>query len=550
LIHLLALSGLQVSWLASLARVAGASMGGGPVARALAGAACALAYLGIAGPLPSMARAAVTECLVAAGRIGQRALDPVQCLAVTVILLLACFPGWAGDLGFQLSCAATLGLVTVGARVTRAWPRWRRVVAPFAATAGAQVVALPLLVASFHSVAWTVLLTNLVAGPIVGVLLAAAWLGILAELAFPGSGAVAWNACELLSRALVWVLDVGSMAPRVLLPTGQAGAAAVCGGLGAALLAMWGAARDVPPGREPSAARAGAAVIGSTLVAAATVGGLAPTPLLPPAGRVWIVTLDVGQGLAVAVASSEGWWLIDAGPRTPRFDAGDGVVTPFFHWAGVPVLDGLVVTHPDADHAGGAASVARALAPGTAAGSGCFEPAVARRDWRRLWRGDTLLAGPPTLRVLWPPRGLRPSATNQGSVVLELDGAGRALLLADVDSLVESMLDVRAPVDLVVVGHHGAGSSSGSRFLARASPRAAVVSCGAQNPFGHPHPSTLARLARARAVTWRTDLEGAVWVELSNDGVRRIDWRRWSPPADPSERPRVPRILARPIPRC
>jgi len=98
-------------------------------------------------------------------------------------------------------------------------------------------------------------------------------------------------------------------------------------------------------------------------------------------------------------------------------------------------------------------------------------------------------------------------------------------------------------------GHHGSGSSTGATFLARLSPLHAAVSCGARNPYGHPAPGTLARLAAMGVIVDRTDVEGALWYELDASGVRRLDWRRDSPwvraravsPAAGS--PRAPRAL-------
>ena len=141
LVHLLALSGLHVVWLAAVARGAVAARRGVPRARALAGAACALALRAARGPA-AFAAARVRRRVRGRGRaaLRSRALDPVQSLALSAFALLAWRPGWADDLGFQLSCAATLGLVTLSeplvaplARRPRArgWrprsrPRWRR----------------------------------------------------------------------------------------------------------------------------------------------------------------------------------------------------------------------------------------------------------------------------------------------------------------------------------------------------------------------------------------------------------------------------------------
>ena len=111
-------------------------------------------------------RAAVHECLMAAAALRGRALDPLLALARSARGLLACAPGWAGDLGFQLSFAATLGLVAFGPWLTERAGRWRPWCAPFIPTLGAQASALPLLLGRFHAVSWVGTLSNLVAVPV------------------------------------------------------------------------------------------------------------------------------------------------------------------------------------------------------------------------------------------------------------------------------------------------------------------------------------------------------------------------------------------------
>jgi len=567
LVHLLALSGLHVAWLAALARGLCATLGGGVAARALAGAVCAAFYAGIAGPLPSLMRSAATECLVAAARVRGRALDSIQALAVSAMLLLAVAPGWAGDLGFQLSCAATLGLTALGPALAALAKRAGRVAAPLAwmtPTLAAQIAAMPVLIARFHALSWTGTLANLVAVPVSGLLLAAAWLGVGAELALPGLGALLFGACEVLAGTLRAIATAAGGAPRAMLPAGHDPALALLAGAGAALLVLGlppprtlaARARAVPP------ARFAAVLLGTVLVAISAGMLLAVRPLRPPPGRWWLVALDVGQGDALALGLGDGWWLVDAGPRSPHTDAGERVVLPFLRWAGVRALAAVALTHDDGDHTGGAAAVARGVGiarrlappsyPGVAGPGPAFHAGAAAR-------GDTLHRDP-DLIVLWPPRpaaalkaaaaGPAPtltSADNAAGLVLEAgEQAGRVLLTADVDSTVEDSLRFEPGLAALKVAHHGSASSTGLKLLARTGPCLALVSVGRRNPFGHPAPATLARLAAAGCTIARTDSSGALWLELSRQGALRLDWRAGMPDG---ERPPPRRACDRPVPQ-
>jgi competence protein ComEC len=548
LTHLLALSGLHVVWLAGIARGVAAAMGSGVRGRALAGAACALFYALVAGPLPSLMRAVMTEWMSTLARLVGRSLDPIQSLALSALTLLIVAPSWAGDLGFQLSCGATLGLVTAGPWITSRAGALKAWIAPFVPTLAAQLMALPLLIERFHALPLTSLASNLVAVPVCGALLASAWLGVALECALPGAGAPFLAACEPLAEALRWIAGTAGRMPGALMATGSEPGIAVLGVIGAILLALGlPEPRDLAARARPtSRARHDAMALGALASLLALALAVSAPALRPAPGRWWLVMLDVGQGEALALGFRDGWWLVDAGPRTPRFDAGESTVLPFLRWAGVRRLEQLVLTHDDGDHTGGAHAVLRGTEvgaivtpiplPGVPGPGPRFETAGV--PVLRHARGDTL-RGAPRVIVRWPPAGMPLMSDNAASLVLEVAGEGGAVLLAaDIDSTREDQLTMTAPLVVLKVAHHGSGSSSGADFLGRARPALTAISCGRRNAFGHPHDGALARLAAAGASIVRTDHEGAIWLEFSSRGMRRVSWREDEPrggsrPGDP-----------------
>lgn len=557
LIHLLALSGLHIVWMAVIARGLLASLGGGVRSRACAGTLCALGYASLAGPIPSLVRAAAVEVLAAMAKFTGRALDPLQALAVAAIALLSWSPGWCSDLGFQLSCAATLGLVSLGPALGGFAPRARLLISGVTPTLSAQITALPLLLERMHAFSWVGLVTNLLAVPISGLLLAAAWLAALADLALPGSGRVLFQSTEALALAFRAVTEAGSRCPGALIPAGHGPALPALAAIGACLLVA-----AVPRARAIDARlalRSGAQTLAIGLGALATSLAIllviVTAPLAPPAGTLWLVALDVGQGDALALGFEDGWWFVDTGPRTRNFDAGEAILLPFARWAGLRGIGTLVITHDDGDHRGGVKALLRSLHAGRVLVPPPYSripgPGVRVGGSRAIARGDTLRRSP-LVRVLWPPAPAVAAAAPPGSpaidsdnracIALEIDLAGhRVELLADVDSTVERCLGIAEHPSLLKVAHHGSGSSSGAVFLAGVRPREAFLSCGRRNPFGHPHPGALARLGAAGTLLHRTDLEGALWFEIDRSGVRRIRWREGIPAqkgaANPSRLP-------------
>lgn len=254
--------------------------------------------------------------------------------------------------------------------------------------------------------------------------------------------------------------------------------------------------------------------------------------------------LDVGQGLAVHVQTRAHDLLYDSGPPFgSSTDAGERVILPWLRAAGVRRLDRLVLSHPDADHAGGAASLLGSI-PVERVLAGQARDARERADWsERLGQGrepaDCALAPAwqsdgVRFEVLHPapegpPRDQASGAhDNDASCVLRISAAAGALLLTgDIGTIAEAKLIARqAPASLaaavVVSAHHGSRSSSSTAFVDATLPEHVIHSVGRRNSFGHPHPEVWARWADAGARNWRTDAQGAILVEFaasSEEGV-------------------------------
>ena len=263
-------------------------------------------------------------------------------------------------------------------------------------------------------------------------------------------------------------------------------------------------------------------------------------PPRPPEGAVRIVTLDVGQGLAVAVETRTHALLYDTGPRLGETaDAGGRIVAPYLRARGVRSLDALVVSHADLDHSGGAISLLQTVPVGTLYSSLPVDsPIVARAaaggtSWRchagQRWTWDGVrfeMLSPPIER--YAGGGVK---TNDLSCVLMITaGARRALVAGDIEAVSEAHLlrvDSRAlAADVLVVPHHGSRTSSTPAFVAAVAPRVAIFAAGYLNRFNHPRPDVVARYERRGALSMRTDRLGAVTVTLGPDDTLRAAGER------------------------
>jgi competence protein ComEC len=263
---------------------------------------------------------------------------------------------------------------------------------------------------------------------------------------------------------------------------------------------------------------------------------LPPPPVAQP-GTFLLTALDFGQGSAIVIETARHALLFDAGPGPESTHAGERIVAPYLHVNGVPKLDTLVVSHADADHAGGAAAVldavyVRQLIGGLPPENGLWKGARAagaatvRCAAGQRWRWDGV-----DFAVLWPQPGPLPAKSNARSCVLKVQADGfSALLTDDIDAAVELTLQreaANAPeafeapetsdilaADVLIVAHHGSKTSSTELFLDSVRPRVAVFQVGYRNRFGHPHPGVWSRFAARDIELARTDRDSAVRIEL------------------------------------
>ena len=522
--HLMSISGLHVTMVSGFAAAIvlwvwrrrprfGLAL---PAPKAAAAAAfiTALAYTLLAGFAVPAQRTLYMITVVAVALWFDRLQSSSRVLAIALAVVLLADSWAVVSPGFWLSFAAVALMLYVGASTLRDehWAlAWGRV--QWAITIGLA----PLLLVLFQQVSAVSPVANAIAIPVVSLVVTP--LALLAAV-IPG----AWLA-ELAHAVLLALMPVLDWLGRLPGATWQSHAPA----LWTAVLALGGVAWLLAPRGVP--ARYAAPLLWLPMFAL--------RPPVPEAGAVWITFLDVGQGLAAMVRTRDHVVLYDAGPTYgPDADAGSRVVVPFLRGEGLARLDALVITHDDADHSGGAASVmrtipvdvlwsslaaahpARALAP-------VRLPCRAGARWERdgvrfeLLHPATASYDDPWLK------------TNSRSCVLRVETRyGAVLLTGDIEERDERLLLAAGgalAAATLLAPHHGSGTSSSAAFLGAVRPVHAVFTVGYRNRFGHPKEAVLARYAAAGANVWRTDRDGAVTVKVEEGGTTVARYRERNP---------------------
>jgi competence protein ComEC len=262
---------------------------------------------------------------------------------------------------------------------------------------------------------------------------------------------------------------------------------------------------------------------------------MVPMPVSTPGsianGTLEVHFIDVGQGDSMLVKYDNKSMLVDGGP----IDAGPAVAA-YLKSHGVSTIDVLVSTHPHADHIGGLLTILKEFPVKVVYDSGIphttqtFEEYLTLIDQKNIryivpQRGDRIDLGPGvTAQVLSPPPGgIDGGDLNENSIVLKITFCDTSFLLASdtgfpaEDAMRSSGVDLRS--DVLKVGHHGSKYSSGKAFLQAADPKYAVIEVGANNPYGHPAPATVARLEEIGAKVYRTDRDGNIVMISDGRGI-------------------------------
>ena len=242
-----------------------------------------------------------------------------------------------------------------------------------------------------------------------------------------------------------------------------------------------------------------------------------------------LTILDVGQGDCAVLRHAGATILIDDGPAKRTDPRGPPAVMSALRRIGVDDVDLILLSHPDADHVGGTGALLRQFPHVTVAISGYYasQPKLLRdlREWGLkpeavLWLPQMcrLRVSGSTLTIVCPPVSDAQN-DNLGSMCVRWQDEGAtADFTGDAPSEVENQLvgagNWRA--DILHVGHHGSRHSTGLEWIRAVHPQVAVISCGRDNPYGHPHRATLDRLAASHVPVLRTDQQGdLVFVPIS-----------------------------------
>lgn len=515
--HIIAVSGLHVSILFAVVLLLS---GRQRYLTAILGIPVLLLFAAVAGFTPSITRACVMQLIMIIAMLTNREYDPPTSLSAAALLMLVINPLVITSVSFQLSvgCMAGIFLFSGGLQTWlcsfRFWGNWKGkgikvrlrnwFTSGVAVTLSSMFFTTPLVVCYFGCISLVSVVTNLLT------LWAVSWIfyGIVAVCLLSliwqqGAVLLAW----LVSWLIRYVLTAAKLLSAIPLSAVYTKSIFIliwiifC----YVLLAVLLISRKKKPLLSVSLA-----VLG--LCAALLCSWLEPFVT----GRLMTV-LDVGQGQSIILQSQGRTFLVDCGGDRDSVAADQAAETLLS--MGIYRLDGLILTHYDADHAGGLLYLLSRIPADTvflpeesddeavqqqilmSAGDSAF---FVREDISLAWADTELTVFAPAKAASDNERSLCVLFREENCAILitgdlSIKGENRLLQEKDIPKLT-----------CLVAGHHGSGFSTGDAILAATQPEKVFISVGTGNPYGHPHQALLERLRQYECRVYRTDLEGSI----------------------------------------
>ncbi len=545
--HILTLSGLHLSLLGvglhGLMRKK-MTLPAWPAAMAVIG--LLLVYLRLIGNGISATRAAVAiACSLLAGGLG-KTYDSPSAAGLGLLLILRDYPMQIGRPSFWLSFGAVLALGLILPELTR-WLKPRR--KPAKALLSIMVVWLalmPVTALNQYVIQPYSILLNVLVVPMMGPVLIACICVLFAGSISAIVGAVAAIPVKLAFDVIDRLCELTKKLPGSQITVGKPafGQLLVYAGVLAIFLAIvfrknrleWEQqetfAYDEIGLREKKkkkfVMRWGGLFLVSASLAVILMFGIGRN-------RLEMVFLDVGQGDCIFLRMPNGATMMVDGGSSSEQSVGEARIRPCLTWAGVRELDYLVMTHLDEDHINGLIELLEAGFPVRyllVSSVTMDENEVEEIEWIarkndtevvKINSNDIIKCGKVEIKCISPANLTFPQTENECSVVLELTYQNfSCLLTGDVEgkgeAAVEQYVQARGEYTLLKVAHHGSKYSTSAEFLDAVRPVAAVISCGKNNSYGHPHEELIGRLRAVGSEIYCTAECGAVLV--STDGIR------------------------------
>jgi len=476
----------------------------------------AVFYSGLAGFSIPTQRSVVMLSIAMLAVILQRNSRPVNTLAIALFAVLIFDPLAVLAVGFWLSFFAVAVIVyAVSGRLSKLGHIWAAIKVNWATSVGLS----PLLLLFFQQVSLIAPLANLVAVPVISLLIVPlSLLAVMVMFISPALAGALFYLVDPLLQGLCWLLARLAEVPLASINHAPPSYWALFFAVPGILLLL-----------------APAGMSARWLSLAMFLPLLFTDAEQPETGDIKMTLLDVGQGLSVIVQTRNHLLAFDTGAKfSSQNDMGQSVVLPFLRSQGTMKIDSLIISHGDNDHIGGVSSLMREMPAEimlTSVPQKLSEYSPSECTAGQSWLWDEV-----KFTMLAPSQAF--VSENDNSCVLKVESKhGAVLLTGDIEAKAESWLvdtyGEALKAEVLVAPHHGSKTSSTAGFLRAVKPDYVLIPSGYRNQFGHPHKDVLARYRQANAKWLSSANSGAITVDVESNvfvvqGMRETESKYWN----------------------
>lgn len=484
---------------------------------------CCIGFLIFTGFSPSSVRAVIMISVALLGRVLFRKGDWLNNLAIAALLILLFQPLYLWNAGFQLSFITAFGIWLGLQVISKKDKPWGKLKQSFILSLYASLFSYPIVAYHFFNISLVGIFVNLLILPFCGMLLLLILITAAAGLLFPPLAAITAGGIYGILKFYEIICSAAVSIPKGYFLVGAPAIMSIAlYYLVLCMCSFYGKRFCNGKGILFVMLVLGFSVFGNRLIF----------------HKNTIAFLDVGQGDSTVISTFDGravvidgggWYGTEVGKNT-----GVKVVEPYLEYLGIKELDGIFLTHFDSDHMIGVIELCQTI-PIKALYISSY-PFGDSQNWQALKEvldkrnimlytveeGDAANWGKDgKFDCLYPIGSIKflGDDDNHGSLVLKYEYDGTKVLLTgdaaaeDERIMLAQGTDVSA--EILKLGHHGSKYSSSEAFLSAVSPRVGIISCGADNIYGHPHEGTLQRLNTQGISAYRTDTQGTILAKIS-----------------------------------
>jgi competence protein ComEC len=527
LIHLLAISGLHISFLAGLIFYLGIRLGIIREHMKIMLVILIPIYAILSGGSPSVWRACLMAMIYFLFSLIKKEISLAASIIGVYLFLLLIQPNTLYNIGFQLSFAVTFSLI-MSARIFSRFNS--KILQLILISLICQISALPILLYNFYEISVLGVLLNVVFVPLYTLLLPLSILAILTHLAFPLIGDYLISLLNLLLTNCNEAAMITSKLPLATIVFGKPSKVIMC------LLVLLILRIFFKWDKDGGLRHCKFYIVLLLILLCMQYNH----QIFSPNGE--IVFIDVGQGdsIFIRLPYNKGNYLIDTGgsvgfnqedwrKKRSDFNTGSDIILPFLKSKGIHRIDKLLLTHPDSDHVGSVNELLEGIDVanifiGKGAENKYSQKGVLQAAERRNVKISTLQQGDSwnkdsNIFYVLNPYQLEADSNNSSIVIWARIGGLNWLFTGDLGKSAEQDIIKRYPklrTDVLKAGHHGSKTSSSQEFLDTVKPKAAIISAGKGNRYGHPHEEVMKLLKQRGVLIFRTDLQGGISYKYRN----------------------------------